>query len=201
MRTPLSGKNIIETPVSKHASSIIITLMLSLTFLGQAGCSAPKQLAKSKPIQVNTEMDTLWPICKTALKNRGFDIDYQNLQQGIIETHSLTSKQWFELWHSDVVDAPSLMESSMHTIQRQVNLKITPIGDKQHEIKCNVNVHRLSLAQDYSSNAVRTRSIFSNVNMRETNEAGKSKIQKQWIPLGNDSALENAILKSIASKL
>ncbi|MCF7957421.1 MAG: hypothetical protein K9M57_03110 [Phycisphaerae bacterium] len=193
------GKNNLRPAPVLPGRLVLITLGLAMFF--QAGCTQPQRQAESKPVRVHSDMVTLWPLCQEAIKERGFQIYYRNFNQGILETYPLISKQWFEPWHSDVVDGRSLLESSMHTLQRQVTLEIIRVDDQQHELKCRVDVERISLTEDFTSNLVRARDMLSNSNMQLIKDPDDLSDIKQWVPLGNDAALEEAILRSISSKL
>ncbi|MBI9018516.1 MAG: hypothetical protein JEZ07_14785 [Phycisphaerae bacterium] len=157
------------------------------------GCSSAK--IPAKPIITNLDTDTIWQICQSQLRDRGFDINITNKYDGYIETYPLISKQWFEFWRNDVVDVKSLSHSSLNSVRRIATLKISQT-ETQKQINCEVIVQQLSYDAQRSSGQLRVAKL-SNENEAEM----QAKPIYQWYQTGTDLSLANAILKSIEKKL
>jgi len=165
-----------------------------------SGCaSAPVESAKDgvgESIIVEAEAGILWQSCKSELKNRGFRLDRADLRSGVIDTFPMVSRQWFEFWRRDVVDAASLAESSLQTIRRRIGIKLTPLGGNKYCFNCRVTVQRLSMPPSAISGSVWAENVFYST-------AGRSPIwndpddTRVWVTLGNDTALADNIVRSV----
>jgi len=165
-----------------------------------SGCaSAPVDRAKESVI-VEAEAGILWQSCKSELKNRGFRLDRVDLRSGVIDTFPMVSRQWFEFWRRDVVDASSLSESSLQTIRRRVGIKLTPLGGNKYRFNCRVTVQRLSTPPSAVSGTVWAENVFYST-------AGRSPIwndpddARVWVTLENDTALTDNIISSVKAAL
>jgi len=181
--------------------------ILALVFLalaaGGQGCSEPIATAP-EPLLVQAEADQLWQFCQTELKTRGFQLDRVDRRSGVIETYPLTSKQWFEFWCQDVVTAHDLAESSLHTIRRRVSMAVSAAPEDRYRLQCRVAVERLSAPPELTSGQVRVRDIFAQSAGRIPTPQVSEKRKKyppQWLPIGQDHALENDILQAIHRNL
>lgn len=175
--------------------------ILALAVAGQ-GCSKPASIPP-EPLLVQAEPDQLWQLCQTELKQRGFRLDRVDRRSGMIETYPLTSKQWFEFWRQDVVTDHDVAESSLHTIRRRVYLAVSAQEDR-HRLQCRVAVERLSAPPELTSGQVRVRDIFSQAAGRIPTPAVSEKRKKhppQWVPIGQDHALETDILQALRQTL
>ena len=173
-----------------------ILFTLTVLLLAQLiGCQKPQPV--TNPMSVNSSSENIWMACKDELRSRGFSIDFQNRQAGIIETRPLISKQWFEFWKNDVVDNKSLAKSSIQTTNRIVMINIDD-QSKPQSVKCTVTVNKLYTTSIADSKQARSEDAF--VATQYLLEK-KSDSQQYWEPAGNDPALEEAILRSIKSKL
>jgi len=188
-----------------HLPSRLISLTLvSLALaVGNQGCSEPIATAP-EPILVQAEVDQIWQFCQTELKTRGFRLDRVDRRSGIIQTYPLTSKQWFEFWCQDVVTGHDLAESSLHTIRRRVYIDVSAAPEDRHRLQCRVAVERLSAPLELTSGQVRVRDIFGQAAGRIPTPQVSEKRKKhppQWVPIGQDYALENDILQAIQRTL
>jgi hypothetical protein len=178
--------------------TFLAIVLLSLVVGGQ-GCSEPIATAP-EPLVVQVEADQVWGACQAELKKRGFRLDRVDRRSGIIETYPLTSKQWFEFWCQDVVTDYDLAESILHTIRRRVTMAVTGEPEDQYRLQCRVAVERLSASPELTSGQVRVRDIFGQSAGRiptpSVSETRKKR-QPQWLPIGQDHALETDILQSL----
>ncbi len=168
--------------------------ILSAIFLAYTtGCQKPEPISNPVSLSSDNDTDAVWLACKEELRSRGFIINFQNRDAGIIETSPLPSKQWFEFWKNDVVDAGGLAKSSTQSTRRTVTLNID-----DSKVKCTVAVNKLYTSSLADSNQPRKDcDLFSNEYFLE-----KKKVANQvWSPSGNDPALEKDILRHIKSRL
>lgn len=162
-------------------------------------CAAPRRPELSQPLQIQTSKERLWQTCQQELKDRGFVLERLDLRAGMISTLPLTSRQWFEFWRGDVVSAEAIAESSLQTIQRQVDIEVLPADGDLWQVTCRVAVRGpYSLASRDRDALMVTYALPLRV--RSPGKKELQPAQMAWIDLGNDSELEDAILNNIYGK-
>ncbi len=184
-------------------SSNALTLVMLALAVGGMGCSKPVAVAP-EPLIVQVEPDRIWQLCQAELKKRGFQLDRVDRRSGTIETYPLTSEQWFEFWRQDIVTDRDLAESSLHTVRRKVSMTVLAAPEDHYWLRCRVAVERLSAPLELISGQVRVRDIFGQAAGRIPTPAISERRKKQppqWLPIGQDHALENAILQDIQQTL
>jgi len=173
---------------------------LAIALICISGCALPPQSPHNDSIVINADWNALWLRCQLELKDRGFRLDRVDARAGVIETYPLISRQWFEFWHKDVVDRQSLMESSLHSIRRQVHMELKSLGKDKFRLRCRVNVQRLSSPPTLVSGTVWAENVFFDAAGRIPTWSESSSMQdrrQEWINLGNDNMLETQIFNSI----
>ncbi len=176
----------------RSAKNLFVSfVVLGAVFFGQGGCSRPR--FDGKPIEVSASSDRAYDACRYELERRGFKIDYENRRGGVIRTLPLVSSQWFEPWCQDVVTMRDVLESSLHTMRRTVELKVVCPDDGICTIACNAPLERLSAPSVFEAGAVRARDLFVDSSGRmPTLSASQKRDAREWVLLGRDSALKPA---------
>jgi len=184
--------------VRSTAGVSVALIGLAVAVVG--GCSSARCGPARGPLILEAKLDDLWDLARQELKRRHFRLDRVDRRVGLIETFPMTSRQWFEFWRRDVVDSGALAESSLQTIRRSVRLKIASAPPRQCTLSCRVTVERLAPAGSIKTSS---RGVLPMC------RAGTARLaalepspttdghRRQWIPLGNDPALEADILRSI----
>jgi len=152
---------------------------------------------------VTGDPNYIWQICQEQIKRRGFVLDRVDRRQGIISSFPLISKQWFEFWRQDVVTMGDLLESSLHTLRRIIHLEMVAAGQGRCGLSCLVMVERLSTERQVVSGRVRAQEILGRTAGRLPALGRRNSEQaplEQWLPIGQDRALEARILASISEK-
>ena len=86
-----------------------------------------------KPAQLTPEernFERVWKASQDVLRKYDFQIDRQDRRAGIITTELMTGKHWFEFWRRDAATAYDVAESTVQTIYRAVQVKITKAEDQ-----------------------------------------------------------------------
>ena len=176
-----------------------------------AGCaqqtSAPpsmKLLGSVLHIEQHQGIDTsdLMKVAEDVLAGMYFAIDKADANVGVIRTRPLPAAQFFEFWRSDNVGADNTLAANIHTIRRTVTLNISQ-QDKELQIGCEVQAHRLSMLERQVSSSARIYGIFSQSSplLQRLILNPEQKKDMAWIDLGRDSRLEAEILKRIEAKI
>ncbi len=179
-----------------HVGTRIIVAALWMA-MAATGCQKPARPETPTSSAINDDdVQPLWDSALAVLIKHDFQPDRQDRTAGIITTFPTTSKQWGEPWRQDVADKYSLLESSLHTIQRKATVRF--IHDKQWTIDVQVDVYRLSTPEyqiTSSSSAIRS---FNADLPTVTGEAiTDAHSARRWVHLGRDGAMEERLLSRI----
>ncbi len=181
-------------PIRRTATAGLIVAALAL--FSSPGCQQPYQPdSPTFATSPGADFDALWDAALRVLRRRGFEPDRQDRAEGVIVTAPATTRQWFEFWRRDAVDAYSVLEASLHTIQRRVTVRIPrdPIG-----VDVQVEVLRLMTPERQVTTASGGLNLFASaVPTTEGERVVRSADAIGWEPLGRDAALEQAILDQI----
>ena len=73
-----------------------------------------------------TQREALWEAGRDVLRQYGFSLDRQDFRAGVLTTHPMVGKHFFEFWRRDAVSPCDLAESSIQKIYRQVTVRLEP---------------------------------------------------------------------------
>ena len=195
------------------------TIALALLPLLAAGCAARDPEAGLKATQADPaiaqnaywlaqeptataqhdDFQTLWRAARRAATDRGFTPDRVDFRSGVLTTFPLVSKQFFEVWRSDVVTLPALAESSLATIRRTIRWDIRKTGDGTYEATPTVLVERHSVEERRLTSAMQYREIFSieRAEGDERRDRGENAPEEYWYALGRDRKLEAQLAAAV----
>jgi hypothetical protein len=177
----------------------VLVGLLPLAGCGGSQRGTPKEGALCLPdISVSDAMSA----AETALARMHFEIEKADPVQGIITTRPLTGAQFFELWRSDNVGTAKVVEASLQTIRRSIELRLRPDGDQVH-IDCTVHVQRLSLPENEVASVSQAYRMHSRstATLQRLDLEPRQKERLAWIDLGDDPALAARVLKRIAQEI
>lgn len=181
-------------PIRRIATACLIAA--AATLLAGPGCQQPYQPdSPTFATSPGADFDTLWDAALRVLRQRGFEPDRQDRAEGVIVTTPTTTRQWFEFWRQDAVDAYSVLEASLHTIQRRVTVRIPrdPIG-----VDVQVEVMRLMTPERQVTTASGGLNLFASaVPTTEGERVVRSADAMGWEPLGRDATMEQVLLDQI----
>lgn len=175
---------------------------LGLVLTACFGCQAPPQPTQPTVERVSApqkqDLESLWQATGDSLRHHAFRIDREDRAAGVVSTHPETSAQGFELWRPQPRPAYYWAESNLQTIQRKVTVQITP-ADSQGDYSIDVKVERLRLRLeerqiDNPAGALR---LYSAEAPTASGQLLRPSQQIQWVPLGRDEPMEQAILGDI----
>jgi len=126
-------------------------------------------------------------VSEDVLSRMGFTVEKADAGKGYIRTRPLRGGQFFEFWRKDNASARLLAESSIHSIQRTVELNITE-GDNGVQVECDVAV----AANMFTASSTSLQRLTINPEQAR---------RMEWIELGSDPALETRILEMIQRQI
>lgn len=149
------------------------------------------------------DYDKLWYACERAIRGRRFAPDRMDYRDGVMTSEPLVSKQFWELWRSDVVDAYDLEESSIATHRRTIrfDVKRGPGGSCTAVPKVVIERftapdRRITVANNYRS-AVSPMERIASQGPQSINLPGVHR----WYALRRDAALEKALAQDVQGYL
>jgi hypothetical protein len=102
-------------------------ILLLGSWLGLAGCQAPVQPTGPTQVVLHVnDYETFLDDALTLLRQYDFPPQYVDRTHGLVVSQPTTSGQWFEWWRVDSRGGYQVLESSLHTIQRVVTLRVEP---------------------------------------------------------------------------
>ena len=72
---------------------------------------------------LSTEFRPLWNVAEDVAREHHFTIDRRDYRFGLLTTHPVISKQFFELWRKDASGAGDVFENSLGTIRRSIRFE------------------------------------------------------------------------------
>ena len=193
--------------VKQPAYFIFKTVLLVVTgiwLMQSGGCMSPAVSYVVEPVLVRGDADDIWQTCQDQIKERGFRLDLVDRREGIIISYPQVSKQWFEFWCQDVVTSEDLIESSLHTVRRIIQIEMDDMGEQSYGLYCRVAVERLWRGTEIVGGRVWAREILGkSVGRIPVYGSGgpAEAVSEVWLPAGEDHALESSILQSISGML
>lgn len=153
---------------------------------------------------VAKDFDGLWNACRDALVDDGFTIDRIDYREGTLTTLPLVSKQAYEFWRNDVVDARGLAQSSLGTMRRTIWLTIKRLPGGAFEASPKAVVERYATVERRITSAAQYRDIFSirlvDVS-RDVEQTGMSVPAEYYYAIGRDPILEKQLMQSVLNRL
>lgn len=174
--------------------------VLALAGLLSAGCQTARPIHTQVDVRLDDEeaYRQFWLHVIRSVRHFGYDLDRADPAAGVITTHPVTSKQWFEFWRNDTLAADQVAQASLHTIRRHIRLTVQPTGNGEYRVDAIVNVERQEGPEQQITTAVNALQAFNPKTRGRypadvTGEAGT-----YWEDLGRDPVLEAALIKQIA---
>jgi len=153
---------------------------------------------------VSDDFTTLWRACRRATIGHSFTMDRVDFRSGLMTTLPLVSKQFFELWRSDVVTPYGVAESSLDTIRRTARFEVRRRDDGRYEAVPKVVVERFSFAERRITSVARFAEMFTverTEGGRERDRYGGDLPDMYWYATGRDHALEQHLAAAVRADL
>ena len=150
------------------------------------------------------DFDSLWNACRDAVVADGFSVDRTDYREGLLTTLPLVSKQAYEFWRNDVVDARDLAQSSLGTMRRTVWITIKRLPDGTFQATPKAVVERYATVERRVTSAAQYRDIFSIRLLdvyRDVEQTGVPIPAEYYYAIGRDHALEKHLVQSIENRL
>lgn len=185
------------------AAARVLWAAASAASISLSGCQAPGPPdGPTRMVLRAADREAFMDRTISLLRELDFAPNRVDREAGTILAGPTTSGQWFEFWRRDVHGAYQVLESSIHTIRRDVAVSIRLADPSADEAACEVTVEvnkqRLAAPQRQITTASGALAIYSE---RIPTTEGLRKAQSPdaaWVPLGRDALLEEYLLNRIA---
>jgi hypothetical protein len=140
----------------------------------------------------DADYDALWDAARRAARACSFSIDRTDYRDGIMTSKPLVSKQFFEVWKGDVVDAHDLLQSSLGSMRRIIHFQITHGENGGYILQPKVIVERYSAAERRITSVAQYLNVFSYEHglVGEETDEGQLVPIEYWYAVGRDPHLE-----------
>ncbi|MFQ6048761.1 MAG: hypothetical protein ACE5K7_05295, partial [Phycisphaerae bacterium] len=163
------------------------------------GCQRPAVPGQPAAVELQgVQFEGLWQTALEVLRRYDFRPDRQDRRAGIITTHPTTSQQWFEFWRRDAIGPYQFAEASLHTIRRQVTVRIQRGGEPTAcRLGVQVDTYRYSAPERQVTTASGALQIFGEKLPTAQGQLQPRAVGQHWVPLGRDPLLEAELVKRI----
>ena len=173
-------------------------------FVPVCGCSSPTttpQPTETPIYQVKLSKTETLHLARNVLLAYHFRILKEDASAGTLRTHPLSGAQFFEFWRRDGRGSFNVLESSLHTIQRTVEITLREQAPGT-AFSCVVRAERLSVpGQGIESDSQAYRMLSdSSRSLQKLKLTPYQQRNMEWIDLGLDWGLSEHIAAEIIRK-
>jgi len=111
---------------SDHRIRLELGLAVLLAGLATGCVRYTQPVVTEQASMPETQRRAVWEASRDVLRRYGFRLDRQDFRAGVLTTHPMVGKHFFEFWRKDAVGPYELAESSIQKIYRQVTVRLEP---------------------------------------------------------------------------
>jgi len=166
-----------------------------------AGCQAPAPAeGPTRGVLRVSDREALLDNVLTTM--RAMDIQPRSIDReaGVAVSQPTTSAQWFEFWRSDAPGGYQQLESSLHTMQRVVTVRVEPPAADGLPVTVEVEKFRLNTPPRQVTTASSALGIYSASTPTVEGTRGPTSTAEAWTPLGRDPLLEQIFLEKLTQR-
>lgn len=179
-------------------------IMMALVILFLIGCAAKHQ-PQLDAVRANaTSFDQVWEACLDSLGDHSFQVDRRDRRFGLIVSQPEIGKQFFEFWRKDAVSSNDVLNSSLHTIRRTVTIRITKQSPTQFQVDVEAQAQRISSPGSQLNSTAEAIELTGRAGVPSSPRRSdylSPRGEPTWVDIGREGALEQAIMRDIASRL
>ena len=182
-----------------------ILTMGAIAALLLAGCpqhTVPVAVTPQPRTEAERNFESYWQASLAVLRARHFRIDLQDRRRGLIVTHPMVAKQFFEFWRDDAATNYDLIEGSLQTVYLVARVQVDRIDPNRPDYELAVDVQRIRSDQveRRDPGAAGWRSSYQ----RRRDSAGDRPEDDEvgsMVRLGGDDALADELLVEIEGEV
>jgi hypothetical protein len=187
---------------SAQTATLVAILCLGPVIVG---CQEPLQPTQPTVARVTVDpperYGELWETVGDVLREHFFQLDRRDRQAGLITTFPETTANGFELWRPQPNDPYYWWEANVHTVQRQVTVKLSSTGEASY-YDLDVLVERLRhrVEERQITNSAAALRLYSGDTPTFGGEPDGPSETSRWIPIGRDGPMEQRLLTTILDR-
>jgi len=106
---------------TRHAAVLVL-----LTAVAGCGNYTQPHPTPGPQTQAQRNFDAVWRSSLEVLRRYHFRLDRQDRRAGIITTHPMLARHWFEFWRPDAANAFDFAEGTLQTVMRRAVVRVAP---------------------------------------------------------------------------
>ena len=197
-----------SAPRLPFAASCALLCAALASCVALTGCSAVAVRAPDAPapskVMLTANSEAAWETTVSTLHRFGFRTATENKLDGTIESAWVVGSSLGEVWRDDSVGFANRLEDSLQSTRRRVVATVRPVAGEFGPEAYEVTIRAFKEIED-------VRGVVANTTGGATFQAREPidrELQAvhgqfgpiQWVPLGRDPALENAIVADLGKK-
>lgn len=145
--------------------------------------------------------DVFWESIQETLRRQRFRLDRVDRRAGVVTTMPMISQHLLEVWRHDVDTWPDLWESTLNSMRRWVEARVSR-GVDNVWLKLTILVHkeRLSTPDRQFNSTGAAYQYFGDSLPTTSGETGVAANETVWLDEGRDSAMEEYLLRAILER-
>ena len=169
-----------------------------------AGCQAPADPTAPTVARVSAtspqQFDTLWKATDETLRSFYLEPDRRDRSEGVIVSRPETSAAWFEIWRPQPNPAYFWWEANLSPVRRQATVTISAEPSVDAGIAVQVDRYRYSLEPRQVDNPAGAMRLYGDAAPTARGRMERPSETSQWVFLGRDAFMEQAILTDILKR-
>jgi hypothetical protein len=151
----------------------------------------------------STDFDKLWKACSDTLIFDQFELDRQDQRLGVLTTHAMISKQFFEFWRSDAGDVHDIAQDSLQTIRRTVHFYFARTAQGDYVAYPKVLLEQLSHPERRITAQAQFSQAFAATyeQPNRITDQGTTVPNRYWYSIGRDNAMEKELANAARQRL
>ena len=187
--------------MNKNGFAILMAVIAGCMLFGASGCAKQAAVEPSKPFCVSVAgKEDLMKAAEDVLKKKQFVIEKYDLDAGYIVTRPMRGSQFFEMWKGDNVGKTNTARSSIHSIQRIVEMNFTQ-QNGQLCLACTADMQRFSMPTEKLRGTSQASYLFVEGGTSMMRLYPTTEEEMDWIDLGRDGELERNLIELIKQKI
>ena len=187
--------------MDKNVFAVLTALIAVCLLFGASGCAKQVEVAPSEPVCMSlASKEDMMKAAEDVLKKKQFVIEKYDLDAGYIVTRPMRGSQFFEVWKGDNIGGVNKGRSSIHSIQRVVEMDFTP-GSGQWCLICTAEMQRFSMPEKQLRGHSRASRAFVEGGTSMMRLYPDTEGEMAWIDLGRDGELERNLIELIKQNL
>jgi hypothetical protein len=149
------------------------------------------------------DYDKLWVVCGDVARDELFTLDREDYRDGLLTTHPMISRQFFEFWRPDTGDTYGVVQNSLQSVRRSIEFHFDKLPGG-YTVSPKVLIERLARENQRVSVSAQYQEVFnSQIYTSADRQAGAKAPDSAstWYATGRDLAMEAELAKIIQQRL